>query len=120
AAPPGRDVLRRIGGEDGCGAARRRRVEAVAGRAESDCRARLESAQQGGIAMSGLTGFVLGATMRVSVVSAVALSAASLLRGRSAAMRHWVLAIAVGCAAVMPLLQFVVPSWQLRTVVDAG
>src|SRR2546430_7574598 len=37
----------------------------------------------------------------------------SLLRGRSAAVRHWVLAIAVACAAVMPVLQFVVPAWKV-------
>ena len=70
--------------------------------------------------MSGLSGFVLGATIKISIVSGIALGAVSLLRGRSAAVRHWVLAIAVVCAAVMPLLQFVVPSWQLRTVADAG
>ncbi|HMD36777.1 MAG TPA: M56 family metallopeptidase, partial [Vicinamibacterales bacterium] len=69
--------------------------------------------------MSWLSGFVLGATIKVTIVAAIALCAASLLRRRSAAVRHWVLAIAVVCGAVMPFLQFVVPSWHLATVTDA-
>jgi len=70
--------------------------------------------------MSWLSGFVFGATIKVTIVAAIALGAASVLRRRSAAVRHWVLAMAVVCAAIMPVLQFVVPSWHLRTVADAG
>jgi len=70
--------------------------------------------------MRWLSGFVLGASIKVTIVAAIALCAASLLRRRSAAVRHWVLTIAVVCAAVMPFLQFVVPSWHLQSVSDAG
>ena len=70
--------------------------------------------------MSGMPAFVLGATIKVSLIAALALVAARLLRGRSAAVRHWVLAIAVACAAVMPVLQFVVPAWKVPQLVDAG
>ena len=70
--------------------------------------------------MNWLSILVLGATIKVSIVAAVALCAAWFLRGRSAAIRHWVLAIAVVCAVAMPLLQFVVPAWHLRTVADGG
>jgi TonB family protein len=70
--------------------------------------------------MSWLMGLVLGAAIKVTVVAAAALCAASVLRGRSAAVRHWILAIAVCCAVVMPLLQFVVPAWHLQTVSDGG
>ena len=67
--------------------------------------------------MTALFAAMLSATIKVTIVSAIALSAAALLRDRSAAMRHWVLSIGVACAAVVPLLQFVVPTWHLRSVV---
>ena len=51
--------------------------------------------------------------MKVSLVLLLGLSAAALLRQGSAAVRHWVLAATIGCAAAMPLLELVVPSWQL-------
>ena len=70
--------------------------------------------------MSGLLTFVLGATIKVSLIAALALVATALLRGRSAAVRHWVLAIAVACAAVTPILQGVVPAWTVAPLVDAG
>jgi TonB family protein len=56
---------------------------------------------------------VLDSTMKVSLVVLVGLSAASLLRGRSAALRHWVLAATVLCALVTPVLELVVPSWGI-------
>lgn len=51
--------------------------------------------------------------MKVSVIVLVALAVTVLLRRRSAALRHWVLAAAIGCAAVMPALERLVPAWQL-------
>jgi beta-lactamase regulating signal transducer with metallopeptidase domain len=51
--------------------------------------------------------------IKVSCIVLVGLVAAALLRQRSAAARHWVLAAAIACAAVTPILEYAVPSWQL-------
>jgi len=51
--------------------------------------------------------------MKVSLVLLLGLSAAALLRRRSAAVRHWVLAATIVCAAATPLLELIVPSWRL-------
>ena len=51
--------------------------------------------------------------MKVSLVLAAALAAMPLLRGRSAAFRHWVLAVALVCAAAMPLLTIIAPAWHI-------
>lgn len=62
---------------------------------------------------------LLDSALRVSVILLVALGACVLLRTRSAALRHWVLAVAIGCALATPLLADVltpwlqVPSWAL-------
>ena len=42
-----------------------------------------------------------------------ALVAMRLLRDRSAALRHWVLALAVACAVAMPILTVGAPEWRL-------
>jgi TonB family protein len=52
-------------------------------------------------------------TVKVSLVVLVALLARTLLRRRSAAVRHWVLSVAVACAAMIPLVAAVVPAWHL-------
>lgn len=44
---------------------------------------------------------------------AVTLAAMRLLRERSAALRHWVLALALAFAVAMPLLTLVAPAWRL-------
>ena len=51
--------------------------------------------------------------IKTSVVVLVGIAATVVLRRQSAAVRHWVLSVAIVCAAVMPLLSLVVPSWQL-------
>jgi TonB family protein len=56
---------------------------------------------------------LLDVTIKVSVVVLVALTAMHLLRGRSAAARHWVLASAVACAAAVPLVVMAMPSWRI-------
>ena len=55
----------------------------------------------------------LYSAIKVTVVVAGALAATRLLRGRSAALRHWVLSAAIVCGAGMPFLELVVPSWPL-------
>ena len=51
--------------------------------------------------------------MKASVIVLVALAATTLMRKRSAAVRHWVLSAAIVCAAATPLLELVVPSWYV-------
>jgi TonB family protein len=53
------------------------------------------------------------ATIKVSVIVLVALAATRLMGRRSAALRHSVLATAIACAATMPLLGAVSPSWHV-------
>jgi TonB family protein len=66
-----------------------------------------------------MTALLLDSVLRVSVVTGLALVAIILLRGRSAAIRHWVLAAATVCALALPALQPVVPSWQVSVAMPA-
>jgi beta-lactamase regulating signal transducer with metallopeptidase domain len=52
-------------------------------------------------------------TLDVTIVIAIALAATMILRRQSAALRHWVLASALACAAAMPLFEATLPSWRL-------
>src|SRR6266540_3497044 len=56
---------------------------------------------------------MLDSALKVSVILAGALAASELLRARSAAVRHWVLAAALGCAVAVPALELFVPAWDL-------
>ena len=56
---------------------------------------------------------LLASTVNVTGVVLLGLLAAALLRKRSAAVRHWVLLVAVVCAAATPLVGQVVPSWRV-------
>jgi len=56
---------------------------------------------------------LLGSTLKVSLVVIAGLAVAALLRNRSAAARHWVLAAAMLCAMAMPVLELVVPAWGI-------
>ncbi len=51
--------------------------------------------------------------MKISLIVLGALAVSLLLRHRSAAMRHWILAAAFVCAAAVPLLEAIVPRWRL-------
>lgn len=51
--------------------------------------------------------------IKVTIVLIAGLGAAALLRRRSAALRHWVLAASVLLAAAVPALQAVAPAWRL-------
>jgi TonB family protein len=55
--------------------------------------------------------FLLGSTLKVSLVVLAGLGVATALRKRSAAARHWVLAASLLCAMAMPALELVVPAW---------
>jgi beta-lactamase regulating signal transducer with metallopeptidase domain len=55
---------------------------------------------------------LLNTSIKVTVIVLVALAATWALRRRSAAVRHFVLAAALLCAAATPALRFVAPAWQ--------
>ena len=55
---------------------------------------------------------LLDGSLKVSVMLLLAFAATALLRRRSAALRHSILAAAIACAAATPLLQRVAPSWE--------
>jgi TonB family protein len=59
------------------------------------------------------TELLLESTVKTSIVVLIALAAVSLLRRQSAAVRHWILASAILCAALIPVLGALVPSWHL-------
>lgn len=52
---------------------------------------------------------LLETAVKVSLIASVGLVAAVMLRRRSAALRHWLLACAVACAGLAPVLQVVTP-----------
>jgi len=56
---------------------------------------------------------VIALTLRTSLILALGMFAALLLRRRSAAMRHWILASAILCAAAVPLIGRVAPTWMM-------
>jgi beta-lactamase regulating signal transducer with metallopeptidase domain len=60
-----------------------------------------------------LTGLLVNSTVKMSLVILVGFALTELLRKRSAALRHWVLAAVVGCAAAMPILDAIRPSTSL-------
>jgi TonB family protein len=51
--------------------------------------------------------------VKVTLLVFFAVGAAILLRRRSAAARHWVLAVGIACAMAAPALALVVPSWSV-------
>jgi beta-lactamase regulating signal transducer with metallopeptidase domain len=59
-----------------------------------------------------MTMLLLNTTIKISTIVAAALAATMLLRRQSAAVRHFVLAVALACAAATPILRVVVPAWQ--------
>ena len=52
-------------------------------------------------------------TLKVSLVVLLALAVVWCLRRRSAAARHWVLSVAVGCAFAVPVLSALAPTWHV-------
>ncbi|HYI29403.1 MAG TPA: M56 family metallopeptidase, partial [Bradyrhizobium sp.] len=58
----------------------------------------------------------LDVLVRSSLVLGLGLLAAAALRRQPAAMRHWLLAAAIGFAAVQPVFALFLPSWQMPSV----
>jgi TonB family protein len=59
-----------------------------------------------------MTMLLLNTTIKISLIVIAAMAAMSLLQRRSAAVRHFVLAVALACAAATPLVRFIAPAWQ--------
>ncbi len=58
-------------------------------------------------------------TVKTSVILLCGLVATLLLRRRSAALRHWVLSMALFCAAAAPILKLALPAWQFPDALRA-
>jgi beta-lactamase regulating signal transducer with metallopeptidase domain len=55
---------------------------------------------------------LLNTSIKVTLIVLVALGASALLRRRSAAVRHFVIAVALACSAATPALRLAVPAWK--------
>jgi beta-lactamase regulating signal transducer with metallopeptidase domain len=56
---------------------------------------------------------LIEAAVKISLVIVLGLIATTMLRGRPAALRHWILATAIAAALATPLLMGLAPSWSL-------
>lgn len=56
---------------------------------------------------------LIESAIKIALLLGLALAASLVLRHRSAAMRHWVLATAIVAALALPALMVFVPSWRL-------
>src|SRR5206468_2094646 len=108
AATSRRHILRRLDRESRRRASRRRDRACLRRGARSDRR-------PGGEGAEGRRPMILFAdiVVKVSLLVGAALAVMPLLRSRSAALRHWVLAVALVCAVAMPLLTIVAPAWHI-------
>src|SRR5205814_1484938 len=100
AAPSGRDVFRWIGGAGGGCRVGRRGHPYIRGRAGSYCRLSGQSKER-------------GLQMKVFLIVLAGLVLTQLFAKKSAALRHWVLALTMLCALMMPALEVLVPAWHL-------
>jgi TonB family protein len=62
---------------------------------------------------------LIDSALKASLVLAVGLAVAAALRRRPAALRHWVLASTLACAAAVPLIAVAVPAWRLPMMTSA-
>jgi beta-lactamase regulating signal transducer with metallopeptidase domain len=59
-----------------------------------------------------MTLLLLNTTIKISFIVLASFAATALLRRQSAAVRHFVLAAALACAAATPAVRLVAPAWQ--------
>ena len=64
--------------------------------------------------------FLLNCALKVSLILAVALIVVRMLHRHSAALRHWVLAAGILCAAISPGLSLLMPAWKLKIPVPVA
>jgi beta-lactamase regulating signal transducer with metallopeptidase domain len=55
--------------------------------------------------------------IKASIISAIALTIAHLLSGKSAAVRHWILSVAVVCSFCVPFATLLLPAWNIGPVI---
>ena len=60
--------------------------------------------------------FLADALIRSTLVLVIGIAAASLLRSRSAALRHWILAVTIAAASLAAPLGWILPNWQATAV----
>ena len=56
--------------------------------------------------------FLLDCALRASIVLGLALALLRLMRRRSAALRHSVLAAAIVCSLAVPVIAVIMPTWE--------
>jgi TonB family protein len=61
---------------------------------------------------------LLESAAKSSVILLFAFGLLRLLRGHSAALRHWILSVAMACAALAPVAGLVAPSWRVSVPVE--
>ena len=61
---------------------------------------------------------LIATALKTTIVLLAALAGRTLVYRQSAAVRHWVLAVAIGCALLMPALAYVAPRWQVPSVAE--
>jgi TonB family protein len=62
---------------------------------------------------------LVATAIKTTVVLLAALAGRALVHKQSAAVRHWLLAVAIGCALLMPALAYVAPTWQVPSLTDS-
>ena len=60
--------------------------------------------------------FLVVSALRMSIILFAALCLLRLMRRHSAALRHWVLSVAVLAAIATPIITLLVPAWEIRVV----
>lgn len=61
---------------------------------------------------------LIAMVLKTTFVLLVALAVRAVVHKRSAAVRHWMLAVAIGCALLMPALAYVAPTWRVPSLAD--
>jgi beta-lactamase regulating signal transducer with metallopeptidase domain len=56
---------------------------------------------------------LLSVTLKISLLTLAALALTAVLRRRSAAMRHWVLATTMVCCLCVPAVELLLPAWSI-------
>jgi TonB family protein len=63
---------------------------------------------------------LMATAIKTTLVLLGALGARALMRGQPAAVRHWLLAVAIGCALLMPAFAWIVPAWRFPALMPAA
>ena len=64
--------------------------------------------------------FLIGCTVKATMVLALTAVAARAMRSGSAAMRHHAWALGIACALALPLFTLLLPSWHSATLGSAA